>query len=80
MTSITLPDAILSQIKPGERAVEVCDTSGRRLGYFSPLATADDYHNARPAVSEGELDQRSLAGGGRPLADILRDLESGRRP
>ena len=80
MTSITLPDAILSQIKPGERAIEVCDTSGRRLGYFAPLATADDYLNARSAVSEDELDRRSLAGGGRPLADILRDLESGKRP
>jgi hypothetical protein len=80
MTSITIPDAILSQIKPGERAVEVCDTNGRRLGFFAPLATADDYENARPAVSEHELDQRSLAAGGRPLTDILRDLHSGRRP
>lgn len=80
MTTITIPDAILSQIKPGERAVEVCDTSGRRLGYFAPLATADDYRNARPGVSDAELDQRSATGGGRPLNDILRDLQSGRRP
>ena len=76
----TRMDTMWGKIKPGERAIEVCDTSGRRLGYFAPLATADDYRNARSEVSEDELDRRSLAGGGRPLADILRDLESDKRP
>jgi len=27
MTTITIPDAILSQIQPGEQAVEVCDAT-----------------------------------------------------
>jgi len=76
MTTITIPEAILSQIKPGEQAVEVCDATGRTIGYFAPLATPGDYRNTRPAVSDDELDSRSRAGGGRPLADILRDLES----
>jgi len=29
MTTITIPEAVLSQIKPGERAVEVRDAAGR---------------------------------------------------
>jgi hypothetical protein len=28
MTTITIPEAVLSQIKPGERAVEVYDAAG----------------------------------------------------
>jgi len=76
MTAITIPETILSQIKPGEQAVEVRDATGRTIGYFSPLATLDDYRDTRPAVSDDELDRRSRAGGGRPLTDILRDLQS----
>jgi hypothetical protein len=29
MTTVTIPEAILSQIKPSERAVEVRDANGR---------------------------------------------------
>ena len=78
MTTITLPEAILAQIRPGERAVEVCDVTGRVVGYFAPVATAKDYRAATPPVSDAELDRRSNARGGRSLADILGDLESGR--
>ncbi len=46
MTTITIPDAILSQIQPGEQAVEVCDATGRVVGYFAPVATAEDYRKA----------------------------------
>jgi len=78
MTTITIPEAILSQIKPGERAVEVHDAAGRTIGYFAPLATREDYRDTQPAVSDDELDRRSRAGGGRPLTDILRDLQADR--
>jgi len=38
MTTITIPDVILSQIQPGEQAVKVCDATGRVVGYFAPVA------------------------------------------
>jgi|688.fasta_scaffold147620_3 hypothetical protein len=78
MTTITIPDAILSQIQPGEQAVEVCDATGRLVGYFAPVATAEDYRKTKPPVSDDELDRRSKAGGGRSLTEILADLQSDR--
>lgn len=78
MTTITIPDAILSQIQPREQAVEVCDATGRIIGYFAPAATAEDYRKATPLVSDDELDRRSQAGGGRSLTEILGDPQSDR--
>lgn len=78
MTTITIPDAILSQIQPGEQAVEVRDATGRVVGYFAPVATAEDYRRATPPISDDELDRRSKAGGGRSLTEILGDLKSDR--
>ena len=42
MTSITIPEAILSQIKPGEQAVEVRDAIGRRIFFVISNPTAID--------------------------------------
>lgn len=78
MTTITILDVILSQIQPGEQAVEVCDATGRVVGYFAPVATTEDYRRATPPVSNDELDRRSKAGGGRSLTEILGDLKSDR--
>ena len=78
MTTITIPDVILSQIQPGEQAVEVCDATGRVVGYFAPVATTEDYRRATPPVSDDELDRRSKAGVGRSLTEILGDLKSDR--
>ena len=78
MTTLTIPDVILSQIQPGEQTVEVCDATGRVVGYFAPVATTEDYRRATPPVSDDELDRRSKAGGGRSLTEILGDLKSDR--
>ena len=43
-----------------------------------PAVDRSLYEEVRPLASEAELDRRSQAGGGRLLADILRDLESHR--
>lgn len=53
--------------------VELCDASGRILGRFVPAAT--DYGPVELQVSNEELEQRAREGGGRPLRDILADLE-----
>jgi hypothetical protein len=57
-------------------AVEVCDASGQTLGYFHPVVTG--IHSASPSAespfSEEEIERRCQEPGGRPLADILADL------
>jgi len=53
---------------------ELCDESGRVLGYFTPASEESVYDRVAPPVSEEELDRREAEGGGRVLADILADL------
>ena len=76
MTSITLPDAILAQIKTSDRAVEVCDSSGQVIGYFAPLAQSEDYRSLNAPLDTQELDRRSRLADGRILGAILSDLKS----
>lgn len=49
---------------------EVYDLAGNKLGTFMP-----QYVGYECPTSEEELDRIEKQGGGRPLADILRDLE-----
>jgi hypothetical protein len=36
MTRITLNEALLGQLGAGHREAELCDSMGRRIGYFLP--------------------------------------------
>ena len=57
----------------GEPAM-ICTADGRVLGYFTP--TPPQRLKLEPQISEEEIERRIKAGGGRKLADILRDLEN----
>ena len=57
-------------------AVELRDAEGRTYGYFHPVvrpSTAEEQPLCSP-FSDEELARRQAVPGGRPLADILRDL------
>jgi hypothetical protein len=73
---ITVDDALRSRLHDFRLPLELCDESGKVLAYLKPAVDHSLYEGVEPLVSEAELDRRSHAGGGRPLADILRDLES----
>jgi hypothetical protein len=45
------------------------------VGRFVPTVDHSECAELEPRVSEEELDRRERAGGGRPLANILADLE-----
>jgi hypothetical protein len=49
--------------------IEFTDDAGRVLGRFLPSAALE------PKASNEEIEQRLKKGGGRPLADIMSDLE-----
>ena len=55
------------------RDVETSD--GRVVGYFTPTK-ARMLKLDPPELPPGELDRREASGSGRPLKDILRDLEA----
>jgi hypothetical protein len=57
-------------------AAELCDDAGHVLGYFTPAVDRSVYEGVESPTSIDELLRRKQEGGGRPLVDILRDLES----
>jgi len=54
---------------------QLCDDAGRVLGYFTP-AGPSVYQGIHSPTDVEELRRRQAAGGGRPLKEILTDLES----
>ena len=75
MIRITIDSALASQLGNLQTPAELHDESGRVLGYLTPAIASAAYAQADPGISEAELDHREANGGGRPLQDILRDLE-----
>lgn len=57
-------------------AVELCDESGRTLGYFHPLPAEahPSGRRTRSPFSDEDIERRRQEKGGRPLAEILADL------
>lgn len=56
--------------------VEVCDASGRTLGYFHPSAEGAQLssRSSKSPFSEEEIERRCQEPGGRELKEILADL------
>ena len=75
MVKLTVDREIREKLGDLKQRVELCDDSGRVLGYFYPVADPSLYDEHDSSITEEELDCREREGGGRPLADILADLE-----
>jgi hypothetical protein len=74
MTSLILEQAAIDKLKAVDVSVAVRDTHGNLVGFFYPAATPESVDQFECPVSEEELVRRARQGGGRPLADIWRDL------
>jgi hypothetical protein len=70
MSQIKLDPATAHVLRNAEAPVTLLDEAGNVLGRFVPLERGPE-----PTISEEELDRREQEGGGRPLRDILADLE-----
>ena len=77
MTRVFVDAAVLAKLKSDGGCVEVCSPSGETVGYFCSVAGADKslYDRADIPFSDAELDRRAKEPGGRPLAEILADLQ-----
>lgn len=75
MNRVIVDPATLVQLRNVRQTSELWDDSGKLLGHFVPAMNHSERVDLEPQVSEEELDRRERAGGGRPLADILADLE-----
>ena len=76
MTRITLDPAALANLDRLTEPVEVCDTSGRVVGYFHPAADERLYRSVQVPFTDEELDRFEQEPGGRSLAEIISDLEN----
>lgn len=69
--SITVSDQLVAErLQATSERTELRDPDGRLLGLFTPLSVL------APPMSGEELDRRAAESGGRPLSEILRDLEA----
>ena len=72
MTTVTVDATTASQLRELDEYVHLCDADGNVLGQFVRLPYPK--HLVDPFLSDEDLDRAEAEGGGRPLADILRDL------
>ncbi len=75
MSIFIVPDSLKAKFETFDEPLTVCMPDGRVIGYFTPNKEAR-LKLEPPELPPGELDRREAAGGGRPLKDILRDLEA----
>ena len=76
MTRVVVDATFSSKLGHVDRLAEVCDETGRVLGYFHPLvqSTESAAGKVRSPFSDEEIHQRRQQDAGRPLGEILEDL------
>jgi len=75
MTRVTIDDASRARLAEVTGCAEICDASGVTLGYFAPIQDPRLYEGVEPPFGEEELRRREQEPDGRPLREILADLE-----
>jgi hypothetical protein len=73
MSHVILPDSMKAKFLAADAPLEIFTADGIRIGYFTPAPQKK--YNLQPPGTDEDLDARFAEGGGRPLKDILRDLE-----
>ncbi len=73
MTKIVLDAGTRAQLLDLKETLQIVDETGRLLGIFTPNV---DPALLEPQITSEEIERRLRQGGGRPLAEILRDLEN----
>jgi len=75
MTKIVVDAQTLAKLSGACQTLELCDGEGRVVGHFIPTLDRSSDPSMEPQITEEELQRRERQGGGRPLADILADLD-----
>jgi hypothetical protein len=71
MTQLVVDAGTVQRLLAAQTTVELVDPAGHLVGHFIPASPGAK----EPIISEEELQRRERLGGGRPLAQILADLE-----
>ena len=74
MQRVTVEPGTSIKLRDLRESAVLCDDTGRALGYYAPAGASQSGGRQSPHSTE-ELFRRAQEGGGRPLAEILADLE-----
>lgn len=74
MTKLTLDAGTLAKLHNLDAPLEVCDESGKTLGYFHPAAANGAEQTPRSPFSDEEVQRRRQQRTGSPLAEVLSRL------
>lgn len=77
MIRLTVDAELQKKLTEAGEPLEICDESGRVIGFFQPKPTAEELIKMSPYTNE-EAEQLCSKIEGRPLADIWKDLEQRR--
>lgn len=77
MTRVILERELLAKLNDVKERLEVCDETGKTLGYLIPTADRVIDRQVEIPFKDAELDGYAREPGGRPLPEILADLERG---
>ena len=75
MNRIVVDQANAAKLDGVEQVAELCDESGRLLGYFTPAHDHSLYEGVESPISGEEMSRRIEQGGGRTLKEIMADLQ-----
>jgi hypothetical protein len=72
MTKVICDEAMRAMLDHGDEHLELCDESGRTLGYFVPTPVNEPalYEGVESPISAEELERRRHETGGQTLAEI----------
>jgi hypothetical protein len=76
MKEIVVDAKLAEALKAATDTVRIVGPEGRSLGMFRPIRLTAPPPGYKPPFTDEELAERSKVRTGRPLADIIRDLES----
>ena len=77
MTKVQVDPVLSSKLHNLNEGLELCDESGRTVGYFLTVADYENifYEMAKSFATEEELDRISQEPGGKTTAEVLASLE-----
>ncbi|MBL8794174.1 MAG: hypothetical protein JNM56_09730 [Planctomycetia bacterium] len=75
MSKIIVDDILRAKLSQVFQTAEVRDAEGKLLGHFTPVIDPELLAAMQSPASDEELARREREETGRPLADILADLE-----
>jgi hypothetical protein len=76
MSQVQVETSLADMLRKQPSGTELVDAEGRVIGYFMPssLSLRELYDQAWDQFDQRDFDAALAEGGGRPLAEILRDL------